>query len=41
MADKYYRTVKKFIDDIKYKLQLAAMTLKINKNEDDIDGIKK
>ena len=40
MADKYYRKITKSIDDTKYKLQLAAITLKINKNDIDIKEIK-
>ena len=40
MADKYYRGIKKSMDDTKYKLQLASMTLKIKENKNDINGIK-
>ena len=36
MADKYYRKIKKSFDDTKYKLQFAAMTLKLKSNENDI-----
>ena len=28
------------MDDTKYKLQLASMSLKINENKNNIDGIK-
>ena len=38
MADKYYRKIIKNIDDTKYKLQLAAMTLKSKSNEKDISS---
>ena len=41
MIDRYYRKVIKSIDDLKYKLKLADMTLKINKNYIDIEEIKK
>ena len=40
MSDKYYRGLKNFLNDTKYKLQLASMTLKINKNKNSISGIK-
>ena len=40
MSDKYYRGLKSTIDDVKNKLQLASMTLKINENKDNISGIK-
>ena len=39
-TDKYYRGIKKSMDDTKYKLQLASMELKINENKNDINGIK-
>ena len=39
MSDKYYRKIKKDIDDTKYKLQLSTVTLNINNNKN-IDGIK-
>ena len=38
MADKYYRDIKKSIDNVKYKLQLAAITLKLKSNETDISS---
>ena len=40
MSDKYYRGLKNIINDTKYKLQLASMTLKINENKNNISGIK-
>ena len=40
MSDKYYRGLKNFLNDTKYKLQLASMTLKINENRNNISGIK-
>ena len=40
MSDKYYRGLKSTIDDVKNKLQLASMTLKINENKNSISGIK-
>ena len=40
MSDKYYRGLKNIINDTKYKLQLASMTLKINENKNSISGIK-
>ena len=40
MSDKYYRGLRSSIDDVKYKLQLASMTLKINENKNNINGIK-
>ena len=40
MSDKYYRGIRSSIDDTKYKLQLASMTLKINENKNNINGIK-
>ena len=40
MSNKYYRGLISSIDDLKYKLQLASMTLKINENENNITGIK-
>ena len=40
MSDKYYRGLKSTIDDVKNKLQLATMTLKINENKNSISGIK-
>ena len=40
MSDKYYRGLRNIINDTKYKLQLASMTLKINENKNNISGIK-
>ena len=40
MSDKYYRGLRNILNDTKYKLQLAAMTLKINENKNNISGIK-
>ena len=40
MSDKYYRGLRNFLNDTKYKLQLASMTLKINENKNNINGIK-
>ena len=40
MSDKYYRGLRDFLNDTKYKFQLASMTLKINENKNSISGIK-
>ena len=40
MSDKYYRGLRSSIDDLKNKLQLASMTLKINENKNNISVIK-
>ena len=40
MSDKYYRGLRSSLNDVKYKLQLASMTLKINENKNNISGIK-
>ena len=40
MSDKYYRGLKSTIGDVKLKLQLSLMTLKINENRNIISGIK-
>ena len=40
MSDKYYRGLINSLNDVKYKLQLASMTLKINENKNNITGIK-
>ena len=40
MSDKYYRGLINSLNDVKYKLQLASMTLKINENKNSISGIK-
>ena len=36
MSDKYYRGLRNILNDTKYKLQLATMTLKINENKNSI-----
>ena len=42
MSDKYYRGLRNFLNDTKYKLQFASMTLKINENKNDIsDNLSK
>ena len=40
MSNKYYRRLISSINDVKYKLQLASMTLEINENKNSISGIK-
>ena len=40
MSDRYYRGLRSSLNDVKYKLQLASMTLKINENKNSISGIK-
>ena len=40
MSDKYYRGLRNFLNDTKYKLQLVSMNLKINENKNNISGIK-
>ena len=35
----YYRKIEKSINDLKYKMQIAALTLNINKNKNDIKEI--
>ena len=40
MSNKYHRGIRNSMNDAKYKLQLASMSLKINENKNDIDGIK-
>ena len=40
MSDKYYRGLKNFLNDTKYKLQLTSMTLKIDENKNNITRIK-
>ena len=40
MSDKYYRGLISSVDNVKNKLQLALMTLKINENRNIISGIK-
>ena len=38
MTDRYYMKIKKSIDDTKYKLQFAAMTLNLKNNENNISS---
>ena len=40
MSDKYYRGLRNILNDVKFKLQLASMDLKINENKNNIYGIK-
>ena len=40
MSDRYYRGLINSVDNVKQKLQLALMTLKINENRNIISGIK-
>ena len=40
MSYKYYRGIRNSLDDTKYKLQFASMSLKINENKDNTNGIK-
>ena len=40
MSDKYYRGLRSSLNDVKYKLQLASMTLKINENKNSISEIR-
>ena len=40
MSNKYYRGLIRSVDNVKNKLQLALMTLKINENRNIISGIK-
>ena len=40
MSIKYYRGLKNFLNDTKYKLQLTSMTLKIDDNKNNITRIK-
>ena len=39
MADYYRKTVNKVVDDVKLKMQLSALTLKLNKNNNKIDNL--
>ena len=39
MSDKYYRGLRNSLNDVKYKLQLASINLKINENKNNINGI--
>ena len=36
----YYRKIGKSVNDLKYKFQIAALTLKINENKNDIKSLK-
>ena len=40
MSDKYYRGLRNALYDTKYKFQFASISLKINENKNDINGIK-
>ena len=40
MSDKYCRGLRNSLNDAKYELQFASMTLKINENSNNINGIK-
>ena len=40
MTDRYYRGIRNSSNDTKYKLQIVSMTLKINENKNNINGIK-
>ena len=40
MSDKYYRGLRNSLNNTKYKLQLASMSLKINENENIINKMK-
>ena len=40
ISNKYYRGLRSSLNDVKYKLQLASMTLKINENKNSISVIK-
>ena len=39
MADYYRKTVNKVVNDTKLKMQLAALTLKLNENNNKIDDL--
>ena len=39
MADYYRKTVNKVVDDVKLKMQLGALTLKLNENNNKIDDL--
>ena len=36
----YFRRIEKPINELKYKMQIAALTLNINKNKIDIESLK-
>ena len=36
----YFRRIEKPINELKYKMQIAALTLNINKNKSDIESLK-
>ena len=36
----YYRKIEKSINELKYKMQIAALTLNVNKNKSDIKTLK-
>ena len=36
----YYREVEKSVNDLKYKMQIAALTLNVNKNKSDIKTLR-
>ena len=36
----YYRRIQKPIDELKYKMQIGALLLNINKNKIDIESLK-
>ena len=40
MSDKYHRGLRNSLNDTKYKLQFASMTLKTNESKNNINGIK-
>ena len=40
MSDKYYRGLRNSLNDTKYKLLITSMTLKIDENKNNINGIK-
>ena len=40
MSNKYYRGRKKSMDDTNYKFKFTTMSLKINENKNNIDGIQ-
>ena len=40
MSAKYYRGLRNSLNDVKYKLQFASMSLKINENKNNVNGIK-
>ena len=36
----YYRKIEKSVNDLKYKIQIAALALKVNENKSDIKSLK-